>query len=264
MSDQSGQARATEPAADSRSSALRRLGRRALMLGAAASGAGVAASMAGAGPAEAAGGAQKPVLLGKYNPARSTTQVITRGGSGLLGQTYAQDQSGVVGFDTSAASGGHGVYGHSIHGAGVLGISQRGAGVVGQGSSVGQSGVAGVDITPVTGAHGVFAQSRHGDGLYATSPNGTAIRGSSAHGLALHVQGRAKFSQSGVATVANGHTSVTVSLPGVEPSDIVLATIQRPHGGLAVAGAQAGSGSFTITLTGPAKSGVPVGWMVLG
>lgn len=233
------------------------------MLGAAATGAGVAATMAGGGIADAAPAGQSAVLLGKSNSAHGTTQVITNAGNGLKGETSAKGQSGVVGFDTSTANGGHGLYGHSVHGFGALGISQHSTGIVGQGSTAGQSGVAGIDQTPTTGGHGLFGQSQHGDGLYATSPNGVAVRGQSAHGLALQVQGKAKFSHSGVATVASGHSSVTVSLPGVTSSNIVLATIQNPSGTISVAGAHAGSGSFTITLTGSAGSSIKVGWMVI-
>lgn len=90
------------------------------MLGAAATGAGVVASVA-----EAASGKQPAVLLGKANSAHVTTQVITRAGDGIKGQTFATGHSGVVGFDTSTTSSGHGLYGHSIHGLGVLGISQH-------------------------------------------------------------------------------------------------------------------------------------------
>lgn len=265
MSDQPGQARGIDPATgEGQAATPGRLGRRALMLGAAATGAGVAASVAGGGAAQAAAGKQPAVLLGKSNSAHGTTQVITRVGDGLKGQTFAAGHSGVVGFDTSTATGGHGLYGHSIHGAGVLGISQHGTGITGLGSTVGQSGVAGIDQTAAGGAHGVFGQSQHGDGVFATSPHGAALRGQSAHGLALHVEGKAKFSQSGVATVAGGHTSVTVSVPGIAASDIVLATIQQPQPGLAVAGAHASSGSLTITLTGAAASSLRIGWLVLG
>lgn len=271
MSDQPGQARGIDPATDEGQAALAgRFGRRALMLGAVATGAGVAASIAGGGIAQAAKSAQaasakqQAVLLGKSNSAHGTTQVITRVGDGLKGQTFAAGHSGVVGFDTSTASSSHGLYGHSVHGLGILGISQHGTGITGLTSTVGQSGVAGIDQATTSGAHGVFGQSPHGDGVYATSPHGTALRGQSAHGLALHVQGKAKFSNSGVATVAGGNTSVTVNVPGVTASDIVLATIQQPQGTMAVAGAHASAGSLTITLTGSAESSVRIGWMVLG
>lgn len=231
------------------------------MLGAAATGAGVAASVAGGGIAEAANG--HAMLLGKANTAHGTTQVTTNAGNGLQGQTSASGHSGVVGFDTSSASNGHGLYGHSVHGSGVLGVSQHGTGITGFASTSNQSGVAGIDAASASGGRGLFGQSQHGDGVFGASPNGVAVHATSKHGLALKVQGKAKFSQSGVATVSSGHKSVTVSLPGITPSNIVLATIQRPRGNLAVAGAQAGSGSFTITLTGNASGSVPVGWMVI-
>ena len=233
------------------------------MLGAAAAGAGAAASLAGGSLAEAAPDRGSAVQLGKSNSANATTQVITKGGDGLKGQTSATNHSGIVGFDTSSGTGGHGVYGNSIHGDGVLGISKNKTGVVGQGSSVNQSGVAGIDISTTTGGHGLFGQSQHGDALYATSSNGVAVRGQSAHGLALHVEGRAKFAQSGVATVPSGHKTANVSVPGLTSSNIVLATIQNPQDGLFIEGAAAGSGSFTITLSGSTESNIKVGWLVL-
>jgi hypothetical protein len=265
MSDQRGEARGTDPVTDERHAASSgRFGRRALMLGAAATGAGVAASVAGGGIAEAAAPGH-PVQLGKFNASHATTEVSTNAGTGLKGQSSANGPSGVAGvagFDTSSG-GTQGVFGHSVHGQGVLGTSQHGTGITGLTSTKGKSGVAGIDQTATAGARGVFAQSPHGDALYATSPNGTALHGESANGLALFAQGKAKFAQSGVATVASGHASVTVSVPGIGASDIVLATIQTPQSGLAVAGAQASSGSMTITLTSPAGSSVHVGWLVI-
>lgn len=131
MSDQPGQASGIDPVTDRGQAALsRRFGRRTLMLGAAATGAGVAASVAGGGAAQAAG-KQSAVLLGKSNSAHGTTQVITRVGDGLKGQTFAPGHSGVVGLDASTKSTGHGLYGNSIHGLGVLGISQHGTGITG-------------------------------------------------------------------------------------------------------------------------------------
>jgi len=264
MSDQAGQARENKPA-DEKSSApsSAHRGRRAVMLGAAAAGAGMAASLAGGPLAEAAPDAGGAVQLGKSNSANATTQVITKGGDGLKGQTSATNHSGIVGFDRSSGPGGHGVYGNSVHGDGVLGVSNHKTGVVGVGSTVGQSGVAGLDQTQTDGGHGVFAQSQHGDGLFATSSNGTAIRGQSAHGLALHVEGKAKFAHSGVATVPKGHTTAHVSVAGLTPSNIVLATIQNPQSGIFIEGAAAASGSFTITLSGSPASSVKVGWLVL-
>lgn len=225
------------------------------MLGAAATGAGAAASLAGGGLADAAPDVKSPaVLLGKSNSAHGTTQVITRSGNGLKGQSFAKGQSGVAGFDTSTATGGHGLYGNSLHGDGVLGISQHGNGVVGQGSTSGKSGVVGIDATPGGGGNGVFAQSHHGTALFATSGSG----------VALHVDGTAKFSHSGLVSIPAGHNTATVHNPGVSEGSIVLATIQKPESGVSIEGATAGSGSFTITLSKKPASGITVGWLVLG
>jgi hypothetical protein len=181
MSDQARPADEMKPGTDESSapSAVHR-DRRALMLGAAAAGAGVAASLAGGGLAEAAPDAGGAVQLGKSNSAKATTQVITKAGDGLKGQTSATNHSGIVGSDTSSGTGGHGVYGNSVHGDGVLGVSAHKTGVVGQGSTAGQSGVAGIDASTKTGGHGVFGQSQHGDAVFATSLNGVALRGESA------------------------------------------------------------------------------------
>jgi hypothetical protein len=268
MSDQSDQARAIEsdeqgatPASPARG--RRRFGRRALMLGAAATGAGVAASIAGGAAAEAAPDASGAVLLGKDNSAKATTQVITRGGDGVKGQTFASGHSGVVGFDTSTASTGHGVYGHSIHGIGILGISEHSSGIVGQNTTVGKSGVAGIDMTPGAGGHGLFGQSSKGDAIFGTSENGAAVHCTSPKGMALNVEGRAKFSNSGVTSVPAHQKTVTISNASVTPTSIVLATIQKPQSGVYIEAAEPGSGSFTVTLSASPSSSLPIGWMIL-
>jgi hypothetical protein len=265
MSDQTEQARAIESGelAATPARSRRRFGRRALMLGAAATGAGVAASLAGGAGAEAAPDGSGAVQLGKNNSTHSTTQVITRGGSGLKGQTYASGQSGVVGFDTSTASGGHGVYGHSIHGFGILGISEHSSGIVGQNTTAGQSGVAGIDMTPGSGGHGVFGQSSKGDAVYCTSENGNALHCSSSKGNALFVEGKAKFSNSGVTDVPAHKKTLTISNGTVTPGSIVLATIQKPQSGVYIEAAEPGSGSFTITLSAAPSGPLPIGWMIL-
>ena len=269
MSDQSDRARAIEsdevaatpasPAARER----RRFGRRALIFGAAATGAGVAATIAGGAAAEAAPAGSGAVQLGKNNSTNATTQVITHGGDGLKGQTFASGHSGIVGFDTSSASTGHGVYGNSMHGIGVLGISQHSTGVVGQTSTSGKSGVAGIDQTPGKGAHGLFGQSPKGDAVFATSESGNGLHCTSQKGTALLVEGKAKFSNSGVTSVPSHQTTVTVHNSSVTPTSIVLATIQKPQSGVYIEAAQPGSGSFTITLSQAPSGSLPVGWMIL-
>ena len=89
------------------------------------------------------------------------------------------------------------------------------------------------------------------------APGGAA----STAGTALAVSDKVTFSSSGTAA---GQKSVTVSRPGVTPSSLVLATLQQVQTSAAVAAAVPGTGSFTITLTGPAKTPVPVAWFVIG
>jgi hypothetical protein len=92
------------------------------------------------------------------------------------------------------------------------------------------------------------------------APGGAA----STAGTALAVSDKVTFSSSGTAAVQAGQKSVTVSRPGVTPSSLVLATLQQVQTSAAVATAVPGTGSFTITLTGPAKTPVPVAWFVIG
>jgi hypothetical protein len=271
MSDQSEQAHAIASDAEVAAPSLadlgrrgRRFGRRALMLGAAAAGAGAAASIAGGSAADAAPDGSSAVLLGKNNSTNSTTQVITRGGDGLKGQTFANNHSGVTGYDTSKGSQGHGVYGRSTNGIGVLGISDHSSGIVGQNVTPGKSGVAGIDMTPGSGGHGLFGQSSKGDAMFATSENGNAVHCTSAKGTALLVEGKTKFSTSGLSFVSNGHATATVSHSSVTSSSIILATIQKPESGIYIEGVEASNGSFTITLSNKPSAALPVGWFIIG
>jgi hypothetical protein len=314
MSDESGRARAIEPDAEAGNAALAsqgpavqaagatsgvRYGRRALMFGAAAAGAGVAASVVGGGMAQAAPDASA-VQLGKANSTGPTTSISSSAGTGLEGRTSKKGNAGITGFDDTDKAGdsGYGVYGRSNYGPGLLGISVHRDGIVGNTYTSGYSGVAGLDFAKTDGAHGVYGQSNNGhgvfgisfnatgvvgqgntpgqsgvagvdmakhggNGVYGQSTHGTAVYAGSDNGTALHVAGKAIFKTAGVAHVASGSDSVTVAVQGVTSSSIVLATIQEPQGTLSVTGAKAGSGKITITLTSKAKSSLPVGYFVV-
>lgn len=276
-----------------------RYGRRAVMLGAAATGAGVAASLVGGGLAEAAPDVSLPVLLGKSNTTGGTTVVTSRSHTGLSGHAAVNNQAGVSGFNTGRGVNSFGVFGHSVHGTAVNGISQHGNGVVGNASTVGFSGVAGIDFSKTKGAQGVYGQSNVGDavlgvsfggtgvvghsrtpghsgvfgqdaashggtGVTGQSDHGTAVFATSAHGVALHVDGKARFKNSGLAFVPPGQKTKMVSVPGMSASSLVLATIQHPENGVFIEAAQPAAGSFTITLSKNASSSLPVAWFVLG
>src|ERR1700677_2781860 len=106
-----------------------RLGRRALMIGGVAAGAGIAGGLiARPEPAEAA---SNPVLLGQSNTETETTSISNASSGGFSGITSANGgHSGVHGNDTST-KGGYGVAGNSVNGYGVAGGSQNGIGVSG-------------------------------------------------------------------------------------------------------------------------------------
>jgi hypothetical protein len=267
------------------------------MLGAATAGAGAAAGLVG-GVAEAA--PATGISLGKTNTTSGSTTVVSKKGTGLSGRTSTHGQAGVSGVDKNTVKGSFGLLGESDHGTAILGISHGGDGITGQTQTSGKSGVAGLDFGKTAGAHGLYGQSNLGVGVFGisfggngifgqsetvgksavvgvdllTKPGGnagsfqshegTAVVALSDHGIALHVEGRAKFKNSGTVSVPAGSNSVKVSVAGLTTANIVLATIQNPQSGVFIEGAQPSSGSFTITLSKKAPAAVHVGWFVIG
>ncbi len=298
MRDRSGQGRKIDSAKDTDAASLAgRFGRRAVMLGAAAAGAGAAASLVG-GVAEAA--PTTGIQLGKNNTTSGSTVVTSTKGTGLSGRTSTHGQSGVSGIDANPVKGSFGLMGKSAHGTAIIGFADNGDGVVGNTKTKGKSGVAGLDFAKTTGAHGVYGQSNLGVGVFGISfgdngifgqsmtvgksaivgvdllkkaggnagsfqsHEGTAVLALSGNGIALHCEGRAKFKNSGTASVPAGKNSVKVTVAGLTSANIVLATIQNPQAGVFIEGAQAGAGSFTITLSKNAPNAAHIGWFVLG
>jgi hypothetical protein len=155
----------------------RRFGRRAIMLGAAAVGAGIAADLVATEPASAANG--NPVKLGDSNSATSSTVVSTTAGTGLQGEASTNGQSGLAGIDTSP-DGGHGTYGKSTNGTGAYGVTT--------GDTIGQSGVYGVDGSS-DGGYGVRGSSTWGYGSYGVSTHGTGVYGQTSEILQSGVAG---------------------------------------------------------------------------
>ena len=155
----------------------RRFGRRAIMLGAAAAGAGIATALVAAEPVSATNG--NPVKLGDSNSATSSTVVSTTAGTGLQGEASTNGQSGVSGIDTSP-DGGHGTYGRSTNGTGAYGVTT--------GETTGQSGVYGVDDSS-DGGYGVRGSSTWGYGAYGVSVHGTGVYGQTSETLQCGVAG---------------------------------------------------------------------------
>lgn len=245
MSDQPEQLCGNEPASEGAiHSQAARHGRRALILGVAAAGAGLAADLVASGTADAAPDTAKPVLLSKINLASGSTVVGSAHANGLEGHTHTKGFSGVSGIDFSKAKGSNGVYGQTNHGFGVYGIGIGGGnGVGGHSNTSGHNAVFGMDSAP---------------------SGGTALLGQSAHGLALHAEGKVKFStSSGVTTVPGGQRTATVQVGGMTASCKVFATIQQPQSGVHIEGAEPGRESFTLTLSKNPSAPLRVAWFVL-
>jgi hypothetical protein len=245
MTDQPEQFSENDPASPSPIHSLAaRHGRRALIFGAAAAGAGLAAEMVAGGTAEAAPDASKPVLLGKQNVTSGATSVGSTNSNGLEGHTHTTGKSGVAGIDFNPKKGSQGVYGQTNHGNGVFGIGIGGGnGVGGHSNTPGFNAIIGVDS--------------------ATS-GGTALFGQSKHGLALHAEGKVKMSTaSGVATVPAGQRTASIEVAGMSASCKVFATIQQAQAGVHIEGAEPGEESFTLTLSQHPSAPLRVAWFVL-
>ncbi|HTK56822.1 MAG TPA: hypothetical protein VL295_08355, partial [Gemmatimonadales bacterium] len=154
------------------------------------------------------------------------------GGTALFGQAVADNAYGVWGSDQGTS--GVGVYGTTTSGTGVLGQSSGSTGVGVEGTSAGNGSAVYGQNTGATGT-GVFGDATTGTGVLAHSTSGTA----------LAVNGPAHFSQSGIALVPSGAKSIKVTMAGVTPSSMILATIQQ-GGGFYVKYAVPAAGSFSI------------------
>jgi hypothetical protein len=148
------------------------------------------------------------------------------------------------------AGGTAGVYGHA---SGPAGYGVAGAGPTGV---YGSGGISGTGVEGGTGS---------GSGVYGHAQGGIGVRASASttSGTALQVVGKAKFSRSGIVTIAAGTASMTVNLAGVTTSSMVVATAQQNVNVFVKAAVPAG-GSFKIFLNGNAPAGgLKVAYFVL-
>jgi hypothetical protein len=196
-------------------------------------------------------------------------------GSGNLIGVHACGWSGVFGEGRFIGVKGEGPTGVSGVG-GTTGVSGSGTengvegtganGVYGEGTENGVQAKGGTFGVFATGSdYGVYASApSHGVFGQATSSGGAGIDASGSNGaLALRVTGKAKFSRSGITTIAAGASSKTISLGGVTTASMVLATSQQ-NSSVFVRSAVPASGSFTIRLSGPAPTGgLKVAYFVL-
>jgi hypothetical protein len=165
---------------------------------------------------------------------------------GIVGSSGSN--SGVTGDSTS----GTGVVGNSTSGTGVVGTSGTGDGVHGNSSAHGRLGVIGTDSS-LTGGFGVRGASTKGIGVHAVSTSGTA----------LYVNGKVHFSRSGSGTIATGHSSLAVSVPGLTSSSLVIVTLQKVVSGVYVLGVSPTTGHFTVNINKNAPTSMKFAWFVL-
>ena len=250
--------------------------------------AGVSMGLAG-GTARADNG--QSIILGTAcfatgtNCENGSTQVEDAGTGDVFDALATNGSAALFGRnDTNASSfGGEvaGVYGIGV-GAGVDGVyglnngPSSANGVFGQNDGTG-NGVRGetVDSTASgvygqndASGYGVAGRAASGTGVLGDSANGVGVQANSASGTALEVTGTARFSRSGVATVAGTSlapkNSVQVSLP-ITSKSMMTATLQKFVAGVFVVAAvpNVSGGFFTIYLNKAVKTSVgPIAWIV--
>ena len=170
---------------------------------------------------------------------------------------YGTGDIGVQGDSPGATSTQIGVKGTAE---GPQGVGVQGTGFKGVEGRSGNYGVYGAGFFGVYGASPVGA-GVFGDSTAAAVPGvlaGTQASG----GLALSVQGFAKFSTAGKATVKAHASKVTVTVPHVKPSDSVLATVQG-SAAASVKNAAASAGKITIALAATASKPVTVAYLII-
>jgi hypothetical protein len=195
----------------------------------------------------------------------------TQGGRALYAK--ATDNHAVEGWTADPSSAGiHGITAapNGI-GVGVLGsndgkstsgsLAGPGAGVFGIGPvGVWGSSMDGIAVKGLSGNHGV--------GLYGNSYHGIAVHAETedqSDGMALFVDGRARFTRSGVATIPAGSDRIDVSVPYLFATSLVLATLQQFRSGIHIASAtpKPETSTVTIRLNGTVTMATKVAWQVL-
>jgi hypothetical protein len=176
------------------------------------------------------------------------------GGNGVYGLSNGDYASGVYGFNSTDGYGVAGRTGSAVRAATLGDNTGSGPGVVGE--SAGGTGVLGISHAARTAGVTGDATASTGIGVLATA---------SGSGTALSVNGKAKFSRSGIVTIPAGATRITRTGVALTSASLVLATLQAYRAGVAVAAvvSNAGAGSFTIYLTKAVTTATKVAWFAL-
>ena len=231
-----------------------KLGRRALMLGAATGVGAAAALVAGASPARAGTGDGGNVQLGQDNSgATATTYISTTGGDGLDATTSADGSYGVNG--ESSGSGGIGVlgqdFGSSTSGFGVYGFSNNGGTGV-YGISTGSSSVLSGPVA------GVWGDSIAQDGVLGTSSDASGVLGvsHSTSGLSLGSAGVWGDSDTHAGVLGTSNTFAGVlGLSNGNGATAVFGVDQSSSGGYGVYGESLAAGGIGVHASNANASG---------
>jgi hypothetical protein len=213
--------------------------RRALLTGAAGSAAALAAGALA--PATALAGSDGDVVLGAENASTSPTRITN-------------STSGSTAFSASV------VEGFGVVGDGDIGVVGSGRlGVLGDSVTVHGAGVYGYGEAAGCGVFGAVG----GAPPYPAGNVGVQAVATEATGIALRVDGKAKFSRSGRLAVSSGKSSVVKTLAGVTTSSIIIAVLQQVETGTWIRAAVPGTGKFTVYFNKALPSSSVVGWFVL-
>ena len=167
---------------------------------------------------------------------------------------------GMVTFAAFQQGSGTGLYGYTLSGTGVFAVAGSG----GTGLEARSTGGPAVSGSSFTGS-GVYGYA--GSTVAPSIPGpkaGVVARAVDSSRIALRVMGRASFSLSGKATIASGHSSVTVTKAGVTASSLVIVTPLTNHPGVFVQSAVPAAGKFTIHLGKTATGPTVLAYLVLG
>ena len=238
--------------------------RRQILTAAAATAAGLLGAIAL--PSVASANSGDPVFFGQYGTASGADPglwVASPGADGVVAGSTAAHKSGVYGIGSNVTES-YGVTGDGK----TAGVQGRGAatgdGVMGSSTAANKSGVVGTNAANI----GVFGAGKQGVvGWGGTAGFGVwAVTLTPHTGWALGVTGKAMFTRTGVASIAKGKTSVTVTLTdGVDATTLFLATPQSSLGS-GVFVTYCGSTTtttFKIHLSKATTKAGKIGWFVV-
>ena len=216
-------------------------------------------------PATVLAGVDGDVVLGAPNTATTTTSIqITANASDVLAASGISENAVILGTNSDVGSG---VKGVATTGSGVLGVAPNGIGV--EGSSQAGTAILGASEEG-TGVIGHITLS--GDGVHGHSfaNAGVGVRASAEAGVALVVDGKARFSRSGRATIPTGANHVDVDLranDGLAGLPMAFANLYTHRPGIhveAVRPNQPSAGRMRIYLNRAVPGPTLVVWLVLG